>query len=137
MARGILCFFYGICFEEDEDMRSKRSNEDMENKRNTEYSQQRSQTNTANIAEKDENDIIIYPNLTNGVIYFDNIDKKVVNLYTPNGKLLQVTKRNYLDLSKYPAGLYYLKVDNEAIKVQKEWYTTNRLYIYGNSKTDN
>jgi hypothetical protein len=58
------------------------------NKGNTKYSQQQSQITTANIAEKEKNNIIIYPNPTNCIIYFDNIDKKVVNLYAPNGKLL-------------------------------------------------
>ncbi|GHV34417.1 hypothetical protein FACS1894178_1880 [Bacteroidia bacterium] len=122
MAQGVLCFFYGICFEEEEMI------EDIGDKGNPEYSQQNApQQNqptptiaTISTTPTTPTTPVIYPNPTNGMIYFDNIEGKIVYLHNEIGMLLQSTTKNSMDLSNYPNGNYYLKIDNQSIKVVKK-----------------
>jgi hypothetical protein len=62
-----------------------------------------------------------YPNPTTGVVYIDNPDGKEVEVYTIDGTLLLRSKAaTIIDLSKYAAGTYVIKVGNKAAKVVKE-----------------
>ncbi|GHV43384.1 hypothetical protein FACS1894180_2290 [Bacteroidia bacterium] len=118
MAQGVLCFFYGICFEEEEMI------EDIGDKGNTEHSPQNAPKNTTipttPTISTTPTTPVIYPNPTNGMIYFDNIEGKTLSIYDESGKLLQTTTSNFFDLSKYPNGNYYLKIENQSFKVVKQ-----------------
>ncbi len=58
---------------------------------------------------------MVYPNPTNGVVYFNNtIQPKEVEVYDSNGRLLQKEYGvSQLDLSSHPAGIYLLKMVSE------------------------
>ena len=65
--------------------------------------------NNGSISEEIEDDIIIYPNSTNGII---NIlgDFRTLLLYDMNGIILQNTTSESVDMTSYPSGVYFLKV---------------------------
>jgi hypothetical protein len=62
-----------------------------------------------------------YPNPTSGVVYIDNPDGDDAEVYTIDGTLLLRNKAaTIIDLSKYAASVYIIKVGNKATKVVKE-----------------
>jgi hypothetical protein len=109
MAKGVLCFFYGICLEDEE--------ENFEEGGEIFYAP--SQQNSSPEEEIAEENNIVYPNPTNNFIYFDNFAKKSVSLHNSNGILLETTKGSSMDLSKYPSGTYFLKINERMVKVVK------------------
>jgi hypothetical protein len=124
MARGVLCFFYGICFEEEENPVEKiLVSEDMpdNSEESPAFAPQQSPENNSTSAQLCDLTIAkIYPNPTTGMIYFDNLEEKLVTLYNQTGLLLQSTTKNSLDLSKYPAGIYFVKINNSTLLVIKQ-----------------
>jgi secreted PhoX family phosphatase len=57
----------------------------------------------------------IYPNPTTRQVFISDVVDAA--LYSADGKRLQVYRQtNELDVSQYPAGMYYLKIDNGEIK---------------------
>jgi hypothetical protein len=61
----------------------------------------------------------VYPNPTRDKVYFSNPNGVEATLYSPQGKLLQRTHSNSVDLSSYPQGIYLLKVGILTAKVVK------------------
>jgi hypothetical protein len=62
-----------------------------------------------------------YPNPTSGIVYIDNPDGDEAEVYSIDGTLLLRSKAaTIIDLSKYAAGAYIIKVGNKAAKVVKE-----------------
>jgi hypothetical protein len=62
--------------------------------------------------------ITIYPNPTTGKIFFENdLNFKEKKLYNLEGKLLQTTQDNTLDLSSYFNGVYILKVQDKNMRM--------------------
>ncbi|MBN2776416.1 MAG: T9SS type A sorting domain-containing protein, partial [Bacteroidales bacterium] len=59
-----------------------------------------------NIAGK----ISITPNPTNGIININGQNINNVSIYDNIGKLLISTKNSSIDLSKYPSGMYFVKI---------------------------
>jgi hypothetical protein len=108
MARGVLCFFYGICLED---------KEFEENGDNPVYAP--SQVGAASNTETLDDTSIVYPNPTNNFIYFENLDGNLVSLHNANGLLLETTKSSSMDLSKYPSGTYFLKINAKMVKIIK------------------
>ena len=61
--------------------------------------------------------VVAYPNPTDGILYFSAPGEQnglVVSLYNAEGQLLsrQTIHQNRLDLTKFPAGLYYVRIEN-------------------------
>ena len=63
-------------------------------------------------------DIRVYPNPTSGIVYIDTA--AAVQIYNPQGLLLQETFGNEVDLSAYPQGLYFLRIKGETVKIIKK-----------------
>lgn len=58
-----------------------------------------------------ENDILIYPNPTNGILKINSKEGiKSISFYNIQGKLIFKEKTNSIDLSKFPKGLYLAKI---------------------------
>jgi hypothetical protein len=108
MAKGVLCFFCGICLE-DEEPNSEQEGDIF-------YAPQNSSQNEENFEENN----IVYPNPTDNLIYFTNFDKKLVSLHSSNGLLLETTRDSFMDLSKYPTGTYLLNINAKTVKVVKK-----------------
>ncbi|MEM8526580.1 MAG: T9SS type A sorting domain-containing protein [Bacteroidota bacterium] len=70
----------------------------------------------SNTQQLSESDYRIFPNPTDGFLQIEmNIAQNTLELFATNGKLLQrssFTQRTTLDLSHYPAGLYWIKLVN-------------------------
>jgi hypothetical protein len=122
MARGVLCFFYGICIENDDIFTERSSDTEKPDGEDgvPNYAPQFAPSNSSNAAILPSFDNNVYPNPTTGMIYFYNIVEKIVTLHNETGILLQSTTQNSMDLSKYPSGNYYLKIENQTIKVVKK-----------------
>jgi minor extracellular serine protease Vpr len=73
--------------------------------------------NTVNISETAIENVGVYPNPTNGMIYFegDLTGSETILVYSLDGKLMLNKKitENYLDLSAFEKGMYLLKITNE------------------------
>ena len=65
----------------------------------------------------EESLVVIYPNPTTGKIYLET--ESDIKLYNQQGRLLQETFTNQLDLSNYPQGVYLLQVNGSWNKVIK------------------
>jgi len=60
------------------------------------------------------NSLIVYPNPTDGVLYIDKKQMNKLLLLDITGRVVLESNEKQIDLSSYPAGLYYLKlIDNE------------------------
>jgi len=59
----------------------------------------------------------VYPNPVNSVLYMQTTSKLKRELYSYTGQLLFTTAENKIDLSRYPRGLYFVKCGAEVIKV--------------------
>jgi len=66
-----------------------------------------------------ESGIIVYPNPTTGMVYL-NIEATVIKVYSMQGVLLETIFGSEIDLSKYPAGLYFLQIGDEWKRVIKK-----------------
>lgn len=66
----------------------------------------------------------VYPNPTNDIIYFKLEKESVVQLYDLSGKLILSSKYQAgdvtLSFNQQPVGIYFLKIDNQMIKVVKQ-----------------
>jgi hypothetical protein len=60
-----------------------------------------------------------YPNPTSGVVYIDNPDGAEAEVYAIDGTLVLRSKAAVIDLSKYAAGVYIIKVGGKVAKVVK------------------
>ena len=64
-----------------------------------------------------DNDILIYPNPTNGILQINSKeDIESLSLYNIQGKLIFHEKTNSIDLSKFPKGLYLAKIVTKSNK---------------------
>ncbi|MCL2131518.1 MAG: cadherin-like beta sandwich domain-containing protein [Lentimicrobiaceae bacterium] len=71
-----------------------------------------------NIIEITQKVVKIYPNPTSGKIYLQ--EESNVKVYSVQGQLLREVFGKEVDLSSYPQGLYFLKVDGKVFKVVKQ-----------------
>jgi hypothetical protein len=62
----------------------------------------------------------LYPNPTTGVVYIDNPDGAEVVVYSSVGALVLRTKGDKVDLSKFAAGVYVVRVGQRSGKIKKE-----------------
>jgi hypothetical protein len=68
-----------------------------------------------------DNNLIVYPNPTDGKVYIRNIiDNEDVFVYNMKSLLLFRTQGSVVDFSTYPIGIYLLRVGNKSIKVIKK-----------------
>ena len=82
---------------------------------------------TSSLRESLSNQLEVYPNPTDGVVkirYPELLDMVKLELYSPNGKLLQakspVGSNTRIDISHLPNGLYLLKfISNKGVVVEK------------------
>jgi hypothetical protein len=63
-------------------------------------------------------ELVVYPNPTKGIVYISS--ECDIKLYDIQGKKLQEIRGNQIDISSYPQGMYFLKVDGKTLKVVKE-----------------
>jgi hypothetical protein len=75
------------------------------------------------VLEYDESSIIIYPNPTEGVLYFDTPLANKIVLTNLEGKVLfieELTDSKKMDISKFSAGFYYIFIyhDNKILKLK-------------------
>lgn len=59
------------------------------------------------------NELRIYPNPSDGLIYLDTKDAKQIEIYSLQGSLILRTSKKSIDLSDYPAGIYQVIVKND------------------------
>jgi hypothetical protein len=59
----------------------------------------------------------VYPNPVNSVLYIQTTSKLKRELYNYTGQLKFTTTENKIDVSKYPRGLYFVKCGADVIKV--------------------
>ncbi len=59
----------------------------------------------------------VYPNPTSSVFYIKNKEGKKKELYNAIGQLFFSTKENEIDVSGLAKGVYYLRVENQVVKV--------------------
>jgi hypothetical protein len=68
-------------------------------------------------------EVIIYPNPTNGILYFSNDNKTIlVTIYDFQGKLLlsKMLDNNTIDISGFQNGIYLLKtIDLDKVTINK------------------
>jgi hypothetical protein len=71
---------------------------------------------------KSKEDIKIYPNRTNGILYIQTATNAPTDfrLYSVEGRLLKNGNGTEVDLLEYAKGVYFLKVNNTTFKVVKE-----------------
>ena len=71
---------------------------------------------------KGQEDIRIYPNPTNGMIYIQTATNTPTDfrLYSVEGRLLKNGSSTEVDLSGYAKGVYFLKVNESTFKVVRE-----------------
>lgn len=79
-----------------------------------------SESNT-DVEQNEINDIKIYPNPATQVVNIQNTENEypIVKLYNMQGVLMTETKDKKIDMSFYPAGLYFLHVDGKQMKLVK------------------
>lgn len=71
---------------------------------------------TLGINEYSNNNVLIFPNPTEGLIYFENINKNTsLKLINTLGQTIEFfnnfsNSNNIIDISKYPNGIYYLEI---------------------------
>ena len=78
------------------------------------------QANGVGIADADNTntELVVYPNPTKGVVYISS--ECDIKLYDIQGKKLQEIRGNQIDISSYPQGMYFLKVEGKILKIVKE-----------------
>ncbi len=76
---------------------------------------------TVGINTASTSNLLVYPNPVSDVLYIDNLKKGTeIELYTQLGKKVQSTTEKTIDVSHLPAGVYFLHVDGNSLKVIKE-----------------
>ncbi|HOF16929.1 MAG TPA: T9SS type A sorting domain-containing protein, partial [Bacteroidales bacterium] len=63
-------------------------------------------------------ELVVYPNPTKGIVYISS--ECDIKLYDIQGKKLQEIRGNQIDISSYPQGMYFLKVEGKTLKIVKE-----------------
>jgi hypothetical protein len=61
----------------------------------------------------------VYPNPTNSIVYLRNTNGAEVKVYNLSGELLRCIRESTIDLSGYPAGIYLLRIGDKTLKVKK------------------
>lgn len=77
------------------------------------------QVNSINERKEDIDDFILCPNPSNGNIYLHNINERSKSFEIINQLGISLIKGNIaneIDVSALPAGIYFLKIDNEKVK---------------------
>ncbi|MBK7689767.1 MAG: T9SS type A sorting domain-containing protein [Bacteroidetes bacterium] len=62
----------------------------------------------------------MYPNPSSTIFYIKNADGKKKELYNVLGELLFSTKADEINMTFLAKGMYYLRVENEVVKVVVE-----------------
>ena len=75
-------------------------------------------TSVGAMPAKSASTLSVYPNPTQGVVYFNGENR--VKVYTQNGALLQEKTGDSVDLSGYPTATYLLQIGTEWVKVVKK-----------------
>ncbi len=63
-------------------------------------------------------ELVVYPNPTKGIVYVSS--ECDIKLYDIQGKKLREIRGNQIDISSYPQGMYFLKVEGKTLKIVKE-----------------
>jgi surface protein len=69
---------------------------------------------------QDSKNISVYPNPTNTILHIKNSELKELKVFNSIGQHLLMTKKNEIDMSAYSKGIYYLKCENQVVKVVVE-----------------
>ena len=101
MAKGVLCFFFGICYEDDWSMGERGD----------------TRAAKANPNDNEESTLVIYPNPTNNLLHVElsnSVIDKVI-LYDLQGRIVECTMSKNdsfttLNLNNIPAGVYFIYV---------------------------
>ncbi len=78
-----------------------------------------------NINENENNNILIYPNPTNGIIYINENNNKIKSLYITDilGKTIiektEVSKNQTINLSNFENGIYFIKIKTNNSELSK------------------
>lgn len=75
----------------------------------------------ADLEVRSEPEIKIYPNPSNSVVNIDHERNEKVEIYDSEGKLVLVTSKNNINVSKYRSGCYYIRILalNQTVKFTK------------------
>lgn len=73
-----------------------------------------------NLTGNENNDISIFPNPTSGIICIDTEETQTVRIYNAEGKQVYSGKDCEIDLSKFPNGVYIIKVITEGEVITKK-----------------
>jgi hypothetical protein len=73
-----------------------------------------------NPPKEGEGQLEVYPNPANNKLKIENGELKMKELYNSVGQLLFSTKVNEIDVSRFSAGVYYLKCGTAVRKINIE-----------------
>ena len=79
-------------------------------------------TSSDEAGARSHNELVVYPNPTNGVVYIETSSDiaPALKLYNLQGEQILETKSNEVDLSAFDKGVYLLQVNGEMVKVVKK-----------------
>ena len=76
-----------------------------------------------NIDEVSQENIMLYPNPTNGILHIENAEGYQIEIFTILGKSIfnkpSVNKQESINLSNLTPGVYYVKIQNQHTKIVK------------------
>lgn len=62
----------------------------------------------------------VYPNPTSGIVQVENANGAELKVFNALGELILQTDQNNINLSGYPNGVYFLRVNGETVKIMKQ-----------------
>ena len=111
MAKGVLCFFFGICYDDEVFVNDNTGNQD---------NQGDAETRSAKAAQQDgKTRLTVYPNPTDDVLYVELTGAGIANvaLYDLQGRVVETVRATSLqggtatlNMHNIPAGVYVLHV---------------------------
>jgi hypothetical protein len=127
MAQGILCFFYEICFEKEEDKKQKGEKEKGERNSIETINPRQSVTSVSSACSKTLENITLVPNPTTGELIIKNIESRIIDIevFDVYGRKVsshhQITSSSQqkINLSHLNCGIYFVKIitaEGEVVK---------------------
>lgn len=78
-----------------------------------------SDTSTA-VGNVKQDDIIVYPNPTQDILYINGINNQILRVYDLQGRLLQTTEGTQVSVSNLPMGSYLLQIGTQVVRFIKQ-----------------
>ena len=121
MAKGVLCFFFGICYDDEVFVNDNTDNQDNLDNLDNQDNQGDPETRNAKAAQQDgETTLTVYPNPTDDLLYIELSGAGIANiaLYDLQGRAVYSQNSSNsptatLNMHNIPAGVYVLHVTDK------------------------